>query len=105
MPGNGCKVIDPKLIYEKQFPLYVWTFFFNNVHMILSSECPAARCLSCSTLYSTKFDRKVEEGERIGAIEEKEYLESDEVTSVEKSYSKERKLLSRTKIRGYIVNY
>lgn len=62
----------------------VWWLFNRQVNRLLGEGNPEVRCPSCAVLYSTEFDRKVEEGERTGAMERREYLENDTVTSVEK---------------------
>lgn len=58
--------------------------FFRSVNKVLNPGNPEVRCPECAMLYSTEYDRKVEEGERVGAIEQREYLEDDTVTSVER---------------------
>jgi hypothetical protein len=58
--------------------------FFRSVNKVLDPGNPEVRCPECAMLYSTEYDRKVEEGERVGAIEQREYLEDDTVTSVER---------------------
>lgn len=58
--------------------------FNRNVNKVLDRKHPTVRCPGCATLYSITYDRTVEEGERDRALEEKEYLENDVVTNVER---------------------
>ena len=64
--------------------IIVLLIFYRNVNKVLDRKHPTVRCPGCATLYSITFDRTVEEGERDRAMEEKEYLESDVVTNVER---------------------
>lgn len=64
--------------------LILFWLFTRSVNKVLDRIYPSVRCQSCATLYSTEFDRKVEEGERRGGIERKKYCEKDVVTSVER---------------------
>ena len=64
--------------------IIVLLIFYRNVNKVLDRKHPTVRCPGCATLYSITYDRTVEEGERNRAMEEKEYLESDIVTNVER---------------------
>lgn len=62
----------------------VMLIFFSSVNKVLAPGNPEVRCPDCAMLYSSEYDRRVEEGDRVGAIEQREYLEDDTVTSVER---------------------
>lgn len=77
---------------------------------MLDTGNPEVRCSDCAMLYSTEYDRTVEEGERESAIEQREYLEDDTVTSVErwqtwtevtKTYSDGSKSTSRENVQNH----
>lgn len=64
--------------------IIVLIIFNRNTNKVLDRIHPTFRCPDCTTLYSIEFDRTVEEGERTRALEEKEYLEKDVVTDIER---------------------
>lgn len=88
----------------------VMIIFFRSVKKVLDTGNPEVRCSDCAMLYSTEYDCTVEEGERESAIEQREYLEDDTVTSVErwqtwtevtKTYSDGSKSTSRENVQNH----
>ena len=63
---------------------FIVKHFLGRVSDVLLTTCPSTRCGDCRMLYSTRFTKRVEEGERRNAVEEVEEVLSSAVTSVER---------------------